>query len=217
MVSMQQERARNEPFGYVCRACSRCCAHKVIQVNPYEIARLARRTEQTTSAFRDNCTEMSGAVLKRTEDDVCIFLGAEGCSVHPDRPLVCRLYPLGRRVAPDGTEVWLRSKPHPDSEGEYTIGGTIGDFIEAQGALPFMQAADNYAQWVREAGALIDASGDAANGVSIPNDLLDMDSVIAAYCAETDVAEPSDIEDRRKLHMIVLYRQLDRIEGGSDD
>jgi Fe-S-cluster containining protein len=160
---------------------------------------------------------MSGAVLKRTEDDVCIFLGAEGCSVHPDRPLVCRLYPLGRRVAPDGTEVWLRSKPHPDSEGEYTIGGTIGDFIEAQGALPFMQAADNYAQWVREAGALIDASGDAANGVSIPNDLLDMDSVIAAYCAETDVAEPSDIEDRRKLHMIVLYRQLDRIEGGSDD
>ena len=30
-------------------------------------------------------------VLKQTESGACVFLGAEGCMVHPDRPLVCRL------------------------------------------------------------------------------------------------------------------------------
>jgi uncharacterized protein len=214
---LQQEEARRERFGYVCRACSRCCAHKIIQVNPYEVARLARRTGQTTAAFIASCTEEGGAILKRTEDDVCIFLDERGCSVHPDRPLVCRLYPLGRRVAPDGTEVWLKTEPHPQSEGEYTETGTIAAFIAAQGALPFMRAADDYADWVRKADALLQKEIGDGEGEPIPNDLLDMDAAISAFCMQTGTREPSDIEDRRKLHLEILNRQLDRFDGGDDD
>lgn len=33
---------RDASFGYVCGRCSRCCQHKHIQLDPYEIARLAR-------------------------------------------------------------------------------------------------------------------------------------------------------------------------------
>jgi uncharacterized protein len=216
-MTSQQEEARNEKFGYVCRACSRCCAHKIIQVNPYEVARLARRTGQTIASFIATCTEEGGAYLKRTEEDVCIFLNEKGCSVHPDRPLVCRLYPLGRRVAPDGTEVWLKTVPHPQSEGEYTEKGTIADFIAAQGALPFMRAADEYAEWVRKADALIQKEIEDGEGEPIPNDLLDMDAAISTYCAQIGTGEPSNIEDRRKLHLEILYRQLDRFDGGDND
>ena len=208
----QEKAARSEAFGYTCRACSRCCAHKIIQVNPYEIARLARHTGLSTAEFRARHTERGGAILKRTDDDVCVFLGERGCGVHPDRPLVCRLYPLGRRVSADGIETWVRATPHPQSEGVYSTDGTIGDFIAAQDALPFMRAADDYADWVRRAGATIGLGRDTDGTPA--GDLLDMDSAISAWCGETGEEEPSDIEDRRKLHLKILYRLLEPVEGG---
>jgi uncharacterized protein len=213
-LDQQHATARAEAFGYVCHACSRCCQHKVIQVNPYEVARLARRTGQTSEQLRANCTENgAGNILRRDETDTCIFLGPKGCTVHPDRPLVCRLYPLGRRVAPDGTEVWVHATPHPQTAGEYTKKGTIADYIGAQGALPFMRAADEYADWVRKAYAVTEtADTQVGTDVSV-EDILDMDAAIAAHCAETHADEPSDIEDRRKLHMAILYRQLDHCMG----
>ena len=101
----QHRAAREQTFGYFCHACSRCCQGKVIQVNPYEIARLARHLDVSTGAFQEKWTEGGkGTVLARTEDDACVFLGRGGCTVHGDRPLVCRLYPLGRQYFPDGTE-----------------------------------------------------------------------------------------------------------------
>ncbi len=217
MVIQQQETARKEAFGYVCHACSRCCRHKIIQVNPYEVARLAKRVGKTSAQFRADCTEDgAGVILRRTEDtDTCIFLGPQGCTVHPDRPLVCRLYPLGRRVAPDGSETWLHVVPHPQTAGEYSKKGTIGDYVTAQGALPFMRAADDYAQWVRDAGEYLGEAEDTET--TDPADLIDMDAAIAAYCAASGTPEPSDIEERRKLHMTILYSHLDKQPGGNDD
>jgi len=204
--------ARREEFGYVCRACSRCCQHKVIQVNPYEVARLARLKGMSTGEFRAACTENGdGAILKRTDDsDTCIFLGAKGCSVHSDRPLVCRLYPLGRHVAADGSEEWVHIAPHPESAGLYSRKGTIADYIAAQGALPFMRAADAYAQWVRDAHAFLERAQDHA-----AEDLVDMDAAIAGHCRKTGAPEPVDIEQRRLMHMHILYLQLDQ-SGGLD-
>ena len=213
-MTQQHDTARSEAFGYICRACSRCCYHKVIQVNPYEIARLARHLGRSISEFRKHCTEDgAGAVLRRNSDDVCIFLGMSGCSVHADRPLVCRLYPLGRRVAPDGTETWLHTRPHPQSEGRYSRDGTIADYITAQGALPYIRAADEYAEWVRKAHALTQETRDAPDAAA---DLLDMDAAISAHCRETQENEPADIEARRRLHMKILYRELERFQGGKD-
>jgi len=213
MPTAQQLTARGEAFGYTCRACSRCCAHKIIQVNPYEIARLARRMGLSTSDFRDRYVER-GAILRRTDDDVCVFLSDKGCSVHADRPLVCRLYPLGRRESADGTEVWLRATPHPQSEGVYSTDGTIGDFIAAQGALPFMRAADDYADWVRKANEQIETEADNTGEAGGDDDLTDMDGAIAAWCEQTGAAEPSNIEDRRQLHLEILHRLLAPDKGG---
>jgi Fe-S-cluster containining protein len=212
---------RQERFGYVCRRCLRCCHHKWIQLNPYEVARLARNRGQTTTQFRKAWTVGgAGIYLRQTEDGACVFLGADGCTVHPDRPLVCRLYPLGRHVSLDGEERFSHAKPHPLSEGVFTDEGTIGDFLEEQGAAPFIQAADDYLRWFGSAFSALSGDLGYAPGeiVGAPtaesDDLLDMDAAIAEHCAVVGRAEPDDIENRKQLHLAILFERLSSAKGG---
>jgi uncharacterized protein len=214
-VAESTQPARQERFGYICRRCLRCCHHKTIQLNPYEVARLARNLGLTTTQFRERWTvDGVGTVIRQTDDGACVFLGTEGCTVHADCPLVCRLYPLGRHVTMDGEERFSHMKPHPQSEGEFTNGATIGDFLEEQGAAPFMQAADDYLQWFGSALSSLNCDFEHTPHeiVNAPlegnDDLLDMDAVIAGHCASTGNAEPTDIEDRKKLHLEILFEQL---------
>jgi len=221
MACHPQHRAqREQTFGYLCHACSRCCHGKVIQVNPYEIARLARNRGMSTSEFQKKWTEDGkGTVLARTADDACVFLGSGGCTVHADRPLVCRLYPLGRRYSPDGRESWLELAPHPQSEGEYTKRGTIAQYLATQRAEPFIAAADAYVNWVNEARTLLLPDADVASlsaAAGEPGDLLDMDKAIARHAAITGRAEPADIEARKDLHLAILYEELAQLKGAAD-
>jgi len=206
---------RTEPFGYTCQRCSRCCRNKLIQVNPYEIARLARNRRRSTGDFRAAWTDDgAGNYLRRNADGTCVFLGSQGCTVHADRPLVCRLYPLGRRVTADGVESWSHISPHPETEGVYSRAGTIADYVAAQGAEPFMRAADQYVAWVRRAMRALGAPPpcSTSGGAEPLADLLDMDTAIAGHCATHGVAEPTDIEARKNLHLEILHRQLDQVE-----
>jgi hypothetical protein len=41
-----------------------------------------------------------------------------------------------------------------------------------------------------------------------------MDAAIAGHCAATGMAEPDDIEDRKRLHLALLYREITRHTGG---
>jgi Fe-S-cluster containining protein len=215
---------RAETFGYQCSRCLKCCHHKRIQLNPYEIARLARNRGLTTSEFRAAWTEKGvGLALSQTENGACVFLGSEGCTVHTDRPLACRLYPLGRHLSFDGAESFSHVEPHPQSRGEFTRSGTIAEFLVAQGAHPFMRAADDYYYWLCAAHeSLYGASDGEAENVSAEDqdgarELLDMDAAIARHCAAADVAEPTDIEARRELHLTILYQQLGQTGGGGDE
>jgi Fe-S-cluster containining protein len=49
------------------------------------------------ASFRASYAE-NDATLRHNDDGACIFLGEAGCTVHSDRALVCRLFPLGREV-----------------------------------------------------------------------------------------------------------------------
>jgi len=213
MLLPQHEAARKEPFGYVCRACSHCCPHKYIQVNPYEVAQLAYLLRLSTTEFRTVFTEQNGAILKRDENDTCVFLSDKGCAVHAARPLVCRLYPLGRRVAEDGSEEWVEATPHPESKGETHTGGTIADWVAAQGAQPFMEAADAYADWVRAAYNALGNGNDGIGVAVVAGTLLDLDAAIASHCAKAQITEPAELEQRRLLHLRILYQTL----GGDHD
>ena len=137
-------RARTSAFSYQCRACSRCCYGRRIQVNPYELARLSRGLGITTSEVIARFTVDGGTALATRADAACTFLGPNGCTVHADRPLVCRLYPLGRVVQADLSETFVENEPHPETEGLYGEAGTVGSYVESQGVEPFIAAADRY-------------------------------------------------------------------------
>jgi Fe-S-cluster containining protein len=214
---MDQSTTRNTPFGYVCRRCSRCCRDKYISLDPYEVARLARARDESTSQFRAAWTvDGQGTTLRQKEDGTCVFLGPQGCEVHADRPLVCRLYPLGRHVHSDGSEYFSTLEEHPLSEGEFSKRGTVADYLEGQGAGPFMAAADRYFQWLRSAyeqlGLTLDTLASKANVDTANLDLLDMDSMVAKHCAATGELEPENIDDRLQLHLKLLYDVIAQME-----
>jgi uncharacterized protein len=199
-----------EAFGYICRQCSRCCYDKTIQINPYEVSRLARTLQISSSELRERFTAGGrGEHLARKEDGSCVFLTESGCSVHEGRPLVCRLYPLGRTISADGSVTFSLLEGHPESDGSVTKEGTVAAYVEAQGAGPFIAAADGYFHWfcaAFESGADPDVG---AEGPQAPaEDILDMDRATERFCAETGAMLPDDPDERLSLHLTLLHDLL---------
>lgn len=130
-------------FSYTCNRCNRCCRDKRIQVNPYEVVRLARNRGISTGDFIERHIDTEQMALRKSPDGSCVFLGSEGCTVHEDRPLVCRLYPLGR-ISRGGREKWVILPDAPGSEGIHATDGSVRDYVREQGAIEYMRAADAY-------------------------------------------------------------------------
>jgi hypothetical protein len=145
-------------------------------VNPYEVLRLARAVGLATGEFIDSFIDLDRMALRCSSDGTCVFLGDSGCTVHADRPLVCRLYPLGRIVRGDH-ERWVVLPESDGSEGTFGLERSVYDYVDAQGALPYMRAADACHAVLEEAllaedAAQGDATGDEARW------LLDVDSLV---------------------------------------
>jgi len=80
-----------------------CCSNIDISLTPYDVLRLARRLELSTTEFLWRYTvpyEMekdgiAGVKLKPLDGGTaCRFMQPEGCSVYGDRPTACRYYPV---------------------------------------------------------------------------------------------------------------------------
>lgn len=208
---------RHSVFAYSCRRCLICCRFKTIQLNPYEIARLASNRGLSTTLFIERFTTNSGTFLQSKQDGTCIFLDAGGCSVHAARPLVCRLYPLGRHVDFLGVEHFSQMESDEGCQGIFHENGTIEQYLEEQCALPFMRAADRYLDllWhllegLKEQGSESSESATILNTVQVVSgghsdgyDLswMDMDQTLATYCAQHGISVPVDAEDKMKMHI----------------
>lgn len=139
-IGVEFDKRLDSAFSYVCGACSRCCEGKAIRVGPYEVLRLARHFKLSTTEFIAKHTQSGGTVLRTTEQGNCGFLGPMGCTVHADRPLACRLYPLGMQVSPEGEITFGSLHPHPQTEGVYGTDGTVANYLATQGTDPFLAA-----------------------------------------------------------------------------
>lgn len=82
-----------------------CCADLCLVLTPYDILRIKRHLGLTSSTFLEDYTEPHEGHpafplirLKMGDDKIhsCPFVTDAGCSVYEDRPVSCRLYPLGR-------------------------------------------------------------------------------------------------------------------------
>jgi Fe-S-cluster containining protein len=208
---------RESAFSYQCNACSRCCHNKAIRVGPYEILRLARRLGMTTTDFIAQHTEAGGTVLHMRENNnrACIFLNQQGCSVHPDRPLACRLYPLARFVDPEGHESFGHLIPHPKTEGIYGTSATVADYLEQQGVAPFFDMGDRYgAVYQRMVDRLesldpkeLDRRPDRRDDVDetapglAASPWIDIDQTVADYCKAHGRPVPDDLEATIAVHI----------------
>ncbi len=193
-------------FSYACTRCGQCCTDKTIQVNPYEVARLAHNKSLTIPEFRDAYTR-DGVTLNHRADGACALFDARGCSVHPDRPLVCRLFPLGRRVKADGSAHFSHEDWSPPPNGVFGIEGTITDYVEQQGAQPFIDAADGYFAWYCRALDHVERDTPTAH-----SDLLDLDAAIEIHCAHTGEVPPVTWVARLALHLQILDHHLTQEE-----
>ena len=211
---------RATPFSYACGRCSRCCYHKGIALNPYEVLRLARHWGLSTTEFIQRYTDAAGTQLRQRTDGACVFLTAQGCSVHADRPLVCRIYPLGRHISPEDEETFSELEPHPETEGKYGIKGTVGDYLEAQGAGPYLKAADLYLNLFREMADLLfeqigrlapperEAVGQRCvrpeGSAALNPAWLDIDGAVDRHCRERGRAKPAEPWRLMELHLEAL-------------
>ena len=80
-----------------------CCSNIDISLTPYDILRLVRRLDSTSTEFLERYTvpyEMekdgiAGVKLRPVEGGTaCRFMTPEGCGVYGDRPTACRYYPV---------------------------------------------------------------------------------------------------------------------------
>lgn len=216
----EQRLARDSAFAYQCNRCSHCCRNFRIPVGPFDLLQLADTLGvSTTTVIRDYMA--TGFHLQRHADGACVFLGAAGCTVHPGRPMVCRVYPLGRNVS-HGEEWFSVLHPVADSAAEWGKAGTVADYLEQQGANPsidglrlytgfYLRMADRLAAAVDDAGRIPDTGwADAAGLGLVAGGLLDPDPTIISYCQRKGLPVPRDVMDKAQCHIDAIEAWLEQ-------
>ena len=166
-------------------------------------------------------------MLQTREDRTCVFLDERGCSVHPDRPLACRIYPLARWVDTDGNESFGHLEPHPQTAGVYGDRGTVADYLEAQGLAPYFAMGDRYGVVYERMVDLLErmapaeserraerrAEIDEMDTGAVASSFFDVDATVADYCRARNLAVPTEIDALIDLHIAALNAWLTELES----
>ena len=239
-----QPLTRDSQFAYTCNRCMSCCHDAHIALDPYEITRLARNQQLTTTAFIARYLTEGGIVLRNREDTSCVMLGIDGCTVYADRPAICRTYPLKRIRTQDG-DVFLRYSLPPTSKGMFGNDGTASDYLKSHDVDELFAIKDRYYDLAARMTAalsdavrrkpqlfatirdLIDARCEV-NGFKLrrsPNCrqpgkvpyLIDVDRVVSDYCRDRQIEFPVAVDEKIKLHIQAIEERLAAISSGSAD
>jgi hypothetical protein len=135
---------RNSAFSYLCQCCGRCCHDQVITLSPYDVIRIGRAAGIPTSEAVAKYTMRRGSLLRFDQNGACVALQGTTCTIHPGRPLACRLYPLGMERERDGSETYLRLQPAAGSLGIYGDDRSVDDFLAGQGTEHYLSAVRGY-------------------------------------------------------------------------
>jgi Fe-S-cluster containining protein len=230
---------RRSAFSFSCHACGRCCSGKVIMAGPHEILGMSRLLGIGTTEFLALHADNGGTTLRFEEDGRCGFLTASGCKVHPRRPLVCRLYPLGRATDGTGEERFALFPKQAGCEAEFGTDGTIADFLESQGVAPGLEWSRRYSEVYRrmlgllerldiqgkvsvegrpdaaaaEAGVAEAPAAEPAADRSPLSSWQDIDQSLADHCAAKGLAVPTETDEAIALHLRAMEEWLDGLEA----
>lgn len=117
--------------------------------------RLARAKGMSLHEFRNKYTQASGTVLQfsglpnHTGKRSCgLYEDGKGCSVHPARPLACRLFPLGRQIQNGAAQYMYESLDFPCLKECPEVLNlpklTVEEYLVGQETFAFEQAQDAY-------------------------------------------------------------------------
>lgn len=100
-----------------CDGCSACCRGmgQSILLDPYDIFQMQMELGMDFASLMQEKIELCveeglilPAIRMQSDTDVCGFLDQEGkCGIHPYRPGLCRLFPLGRKYDEKGVHYFL--------------------------------------------------------------------------------------------------------------
>ena len=118
-----------------CAGCSSCCRTMTdtIFLDPWDIFMMRRATGLTFEQLMEERISLSVAdglvtpVMGMREDGACTFLtGEDRCSIHPDRPGFCRLFPLGRYYEGGDFRYFLQVKECPKPKVKIRVSRWLG-------------------------------------------------------------------------------------------
>jgi Fe-S-cluster containining protein len=135
---------KNAAFSYVCNQCGLCCHDKVITLAPFDVTRIARAAGISTVEAVREYTLRRGSILRFKENGTCVALDGTRCTIHGERPLACRLYPLGLQRDADGRETFTQLEPANGSLGVYGEDSTVAHFLAAQEVAEYLVANEAY-------------------------------------------------------------------------
>lgn len=79
-----------------CTACANCCRVATTRVTDRDVQRLAKYLRISAAKFEADYTvetEDEGRILRRSDENGCVFLQDNLCSVYEARPNTCELFP----------------------------------------------------------------------------------------------------------------------------
>jgi uncharacterized protein len=143
-----------------CSRAGTCCHGKLVLLNPWELACLAREKKITPGEFRDLYCDSGGIRLRfdgeagwKGQQACSQYDAGFGCSVHSGRPLACRLYPLGRQIQSEEVHYMYQGDAFPCLEGCPEVSELphlrVGEYLKGQKTTEFEKAQDAYLDMVQ--------------------------------------------------------------------
>lgn len=114
-----------------CIGCSKCCKGmgSSITLDAYDVYRLTTHLQKSFEELLQDALELNvvdGVILPNLrmtgKEACCSFLDEQGrCSVHPARPGICRMFPLGRYYEEEGFRYFLQTKECPGTRSKVKV------------------------------------------------------------------------------------------------
>lgn len=205
---------------------------------PHEVLGMSRLLGISTTEFLSLYADNGGTTLRSDAEGRCVFVAASGCRVHSQRPLVCRLYPLGRMTDETGVERFALYPLQPECKAEVGRNGTIGTFLESQGVGSYLEWSRRYGELYRRMVGLLErlaVQGEVDNAAGafqgdppadsgslesdqemdrVPLSLWqDIEASLTEYCAAHGRAVPGSTDDAIALHLQAIEEWLDDLES----
>ncbi|MBE5972217.1 MAG: YkgJ family cysteine cluster protein [Lachnoclostridium sp.] len=159
-----------------CAGCSACCMGmgKSVVLDPYDVYRLVNGTGMSFETLLQKHLELNvvdGVILPNLKmagaQEACAFLNEEGrCSVHPYRPGICRIFPLGR-LYENGSFQYILQVNECKKGNRSKV--KVKKWIDTPNAKQYDQYISNWHYFLKDLEKLVkaDAEGKTAKAISM--------------------------------------------------